>query len=153
MYRQERATHDRLFYLRRKFPSKVRPVRGLLEVAPWVDVVLLIVLFFIVNSAFVLRPGISMELPVSPMMDGARYDAMVVTVAQDNMVFFNDEKASLDGLAPMLEEAAQMRPEASLVIEADARVQNKTLVSIYNMAAAAGFRQVKLATRLPTTAP
>lgn len=153
MYRQERATHDRLFYLRRKFPSKVRPVRGLLEVAPWVDVVLLIVLFFIVNSAFVIRPGITMELPASPMMDGARYDAMVVTVTQDNMVFFNDEKTSLDGLGPKLEEAARKRPDAALVIEADARVQNRTLVNIYNMAAAAGLRQVTLATRLPATAP
>ena len=153
MYRQERATHDRLFYLRRKFPSKVRPVRGVLEVAPWVDVVLLIVLFFIVNSAFVLRPGISMELPVSPMTDGARYDAMVVTVSQDNMVFFNDEKSTLDGLAAMLDEAAQKRPDASLVIEADARVQNRTLVDIYNMAAAAGIKRVTLATRLPSTTP
>jgi biopolymer transport protein ExbD len=124
-----------------------------LDVAPWVDVVLLIFLFFIVNSSFVLRPGISMELPVSPMMDGARYDAMVVTVAQDNMVFFNDEKTSLDGLAPKLEEAARKRPDAALVIEADARVQNRTLVSIYNMAAAAGLKQVTLATRLPSTVP
>ena len=153
MYRQERATHDRLFYLRRKFPSKIRPVRGVLDVAPWVDVVLLILLFFIVNSSFVMRPGITMDLPVSAMADGARYDAMVVTVAQDNMVFFNDEKLTLDGLAPRLEDAARKRPDATLVIEADARVQNGTLVGIYNMAMNAGLKQVMMATRLPAAAP
>jgi biopolymer transport protein ExbD len=153
MYRQERATYDRLFYLRRKFPSKTRPVRGILEVAPWVNVVLLVLLFFIVNSSHVMRPGIMMDLPAAPMVDGARYDAMVVTVTEDNMMFFEDERTTLEGLAPRLAEASRQRPDSALVIEADARVQNRTLVGIYNTAAAAGLKKVMLATRLAAPAP
>lgn len=153
MYRQERSTHGRLSYLRRKFPSKMRPVRGLLEVAPWVNVVLLVLMFFIAQSSFVLRPGITVDLPAAPMTDGAGYRSLVVTLGRGNMVFFNDERTTLDGLATRLVDAARRDPDATLVVEADEHVENGALIRLYNMALAAGFPRVVLATRLPDRKP
>jgi biopolymer transport protein ExbD len=152
MYRQERSTHGRLFYLRRKFPSKMRPVRGLLEVAPWVNLALLVLMFFFAQSQYVLRPGIAIDLPAAPLTDATSYRSLVVTLGRGNLVFFNDERTTLEGLASRLAEAARREPDATLVVEADDTVESGALVRLYTMALDAGFPRVLLATRLPAAA-
>ena len=71
------ASHDqpreRLFYFRRRFHPTQRMLRGVFVPAPWLDVVLLVVLFFITQSSFVVQPGVSLELPVSPASGHERY--------------------------------------------------------------------------------
>ena len=137
----------------RRFRSRLRPARGPMDAVPLVTVALLLLLFFIINSAFVLQPGMIMELPSSAFAAGARYGALVVTLTQEGMVFFNDERTTLDGLESGFAQAVFEHPEATLLVEADARVSHGALVQIYNMAAAAGIREVVLATRATAAAP
>ncbi|MFH0880287.1 MAG: biopolymer transporter ExbD, partial [Lentisphaerota bacterium] len=84
----------------------------------------------------------------SPFYSGVPYEAMVVTISQEGMIFFNDERTALKGLAQAFAQAAHDHPEATLVIEADGRVLHSTLAEIYNMAMGAGIRKVALATRV-----
>jgi biopolymer transport protein ExbD len=105
-----------------------------------------------INSSFVMQPGISLSLPVSDFDDGALYGALVVTLAQEGLVFFNDERTTIEGLGAAFAQAVHEDPEARLIVEADARVEHGALVSIYDMATAAGLQHVTLATRLPVSA-
>lgn len=146
------ALRDRLFYFRRRFHASHRTLRGLLTVAPWVDVVLLVLLFFMVSSSFVIQPGVVVNLPAAPLTGGVRYGSLVVTIPQEGMYFFNDERMTQDGLAGALARAAREQPDAALVVEADGRVAHATLVQVYTLAQNAGIRDVVLATRM-TAAP
>ena len=137
-----------LFVFRRRFQPVQRAPRGLLGVAPWVDFALLVLMVIIQQSAHVLRPGLRMELPAAPFEDGIRPDALVVTVPQEGMYFFQDERLTLDGLTLALERAARNRADAALILEADRRISHGTLVQLYNLARNAGVREVVLATRL-----
>ncbi|MFH0954114.1 MAG: biopolymer transporter ExbD [Verrucomicrobiota bacterium] len=148
MNHAEQPIFERVRILRRRFRTQHRLVRGPIEAVPLVNVVLLLVLFFIVNSAFVLEPGVTVNLPTSPFAAGAPYGAMVVTISQEGQVFFNDEKVAMDGLESALSQAVFEHPDAPLVIQADGRVQHSTLVQVYNLAMAAGVKQVVLATRV-----
>ncbi|MCX6995620.1 MAG: biopolymer transporter ExbD, partial [Kiritimatiellaeota bacterium] len=103
-------------------------------------------------ARFGLRPGVTVNLPVAAFTGGAPYGALVVTVSQEGMVFFNDERTTLEGLPSAFAQAAHEQPGATLVIEADSRVTHGTPVALYNMARAAGLQQISLATRLATPA-
>jgi len=139
---------ERLCIFRRHFTAANRAPRAFLTVAPWVDFALLILLVLIQQSASVLRPGVRMELPAAPFADGMRPDALVLTVPQEGMFFFQDERLTMDGVSLALARASRARPDAALIIEADERVAHGTLVSLYNMARASGIREVLLASRL-----
>lgn len=141
----------RFITLQRRFRTRLRPARGPMDVVPLVSVTLLLLLFFMVHSPFVLQPGILLDLPESPFTAGARYEALVVTVSQEGLIFFNDERTPLEGLASAFAQAAHEKPQRPLLIEADSRVRHGTLVQIYNMAATVGIREIVLATRLPPT--
>jgi biopolymer transport protein ExbD len=147
MQRTDHAIYDNLFRLRRRFVPRHRLRGALLDTASWVNVVLLVLMFFIGHAGFVLQPGIAVDLPAAPMTGGANYRSFVVTITQEGLIFYNDERVSFDGLAADLLRQAHRDADAALVIEADARVRHSDLVRIYNLAIAAGLQRVVLATR------
>lgn len=149
MYAPDDRLRERLFYFRRRFHPSQRRTRGLLVSAPWVDVILLLFLFFITQSAFVVQPGVVLELPESTRHGYARFGDLVVAIPQEGMFFFNDERMTADGLANALTAVARENPDRALIVEADQRIAHQTLVEVYNMAVSAGLRQVLLATRSP----
>lgn len=133
--------------LRRRFRSNRRLFCGTFSIVPLADVVLLVVLFLLTNFRFVLQPGVNVELPEAPFSDGAPYGPMVVVLTQEGIVLFNDERTTMEGLASAFGQAVHEHPDATIVVEADHRVQHGSIIKVLNMAAAAGVREVNLATR------
>lgn len=145
-------SYDRLFFFRGNYRPRHSVRRGFTGVTALVDALLLLALFLYAQSAFVLQPGVRLVLPSAPFTDGAPHGAMVVVVSQEGFVFFNDERIPLEGLASAFRQTAHAAESTTLLIEADARVRQETLIAIYNMAAEAGITDVMLASRLPPSA-
>ncbi len=146
---------ERRVFFPRLYSTRLRRGRGPFDAVPFLNVLLLFVLFYLVQAPFVLRPGVRLDLPEAAFSDGVPFDAMVVTVSQEGMVFFNDQRTTLDGLQTAFRQAAYGRADPMVVIQADGRVVHRTLIDIYNKAMAAGIRRISLATRLaaPTEEP
>ena len=142
------SVYQNVFRLRRRFVPRFQLHRNLLDMPSWVNMALLVLMFFIGHAGFVLQPGIAVNLPEAPMTGGANYGSLVVTITQEGLIFFNDERMGFDGLADELLRQARRDSSAPLVIEADARVRHGDLVRVCNLATAAGIKQVVLATRL-----
>lgn len=138
--------------LQRQFRPRVRCVCRLFEPAALLNAIVLALAAFLLTARFVLQPGVTVELPEAPFHAGTPYGALVVTLSQEGLLFFNDERMTLDDLRAAFAQARHDQPAAALVIEADARVSAGTLVQLYNMARAAGIQQVLLASRLPAPA-
>lgn len=142
-------TCSRLSHMRRLYRPNMRRTRGLLDAAPLVDVALLLFLFFVANASFVVQPGIRVDLPEAAFTDASSYASQVVMISQENLIFFNDERSTLEGLGPAFKQCVHEQKDTSLLIEADGRVDNAKLVRIYTLAREAGIQDVVLATRLP----
>ncbi len=132
---------------RRYRPRRRLTIGPLGLVVPLVNVALLAVLFLVLKSGVVLRPGIILQLPQSEFVAGTAYNTMVLVMTQEGLIFFNDNRIPLEGLASALNQAAHRNRQVSLSIEADLRVQYGMVVRVINMAMAAGIRQINLATR------
>ncbi len=132
----------------RRFRPKYQLYVGPMPVVALVNVALLIVLFMVWGSHIILRPGMIVRLPVAAFVSGVPYgQQMVVTVTQEGLVFFNDDRMPMDRLGPALNQAVRKNKDLSMTIEADTRVPYETVMRVMNMAAAVGIRQVNLATR------
>jgi biopolymer transport protein ExbD len=145
---------EAVLYLHRRFRPRRRTGRGFLTGTIFLDASLLITAFVLAMSPLVRKPGITVDLPAAEHSDGIRFNGMVLTIPRDGMMFFNDEPVTLDILQYELADALKEKPDATLILEADPDLSQSTLVSIYDAAAAAGFKQVFIATRSPgTTSP
>jgi biopolymer transport protein ExbD len=136
--------------VRRRFKGRYRRSVGPIEVAALLNIILLMGLFHFSASRFVLQPGVRVRLPVAPFLDGEVYGARVLTISQEGMLFFNDERLELDRLEDAL---VHSRGEAALLIEADEGTPYGTLIEVYALAVKAGIREVVLATRPPAVEP
>ncbi|HMP88799.1 MAG TPA: biopolymer transporter ExbD [Kiritimatiellia bacterium] len=144
--------NERLFYLRRIFRPRAGVNRGLFDSIAWIDVVLLVILFIITQSATVKKPGLQVNLPVVQGVTGARYDAHVLTIPQDGVYFFRDQRVNWTILSDLLRESAKIATDGELVIEADESLTHGTLAGIYNLAMEAGWKRIVLATRIESRA-
>ncbi len=139
---------DGLLLFRPSLAPRNRRPRGVVGMAALVDVILLFIGFLLLNLPFVLQPGIAIALPDAPFTDGAAYaNAIVVTMAQEELIFLNDERTTLAALDAALARALHRKPGATLLIEADARVPFASLVRVYNIALQQGMTDIVLATR------
>ena len=144
----QQPIYQRLCYMRRRFKQSVRMPKALVPATALLSVMLIMLMFYVAGSRFVLQPGVIVSLPPSSFESGAPYGPMVLTISQEGMIFFNDERTTLEGLEAAFAQSAHEHPEATLVVEADGRIQQNRIVGIYNMAMAAGIKKIALATRI-----
>ncbi|HOE67691.1 MAG TPA: biopolymer transporter ExbD [Candidatus Hydrogenedentes bacterium] len=133
-----------------------------MSATPIINVVFLLLAFFLLSSSFVTRPPILLHMPAT---QGARtVDPQDATVSllpppggpdDKGPVFFNDEEvATMRQLGQLLTEARQRRPEMALMIRPDARVDTGRLVEVLGLANSVGIVRYRIPAQSPTeTAP
>ena len=130
------------------FRTHCQMSKGLVDPAPLINVVFLLLLFFVLNSSFVMQSGFGVSLPPAgnaPLRDD--FQSLVVTVARDDLLFFNDQPLAMDKLEQTLREAAQKTRAKVLIIKADKQVSVGTEAEIMSAATRAGIATVNMAAR------
>ncbi|MFA7256674.1 MAG: biopolymer transporter ExbD [Kiritimatiellales bacterium] len=143
---------EAVLHLHRTFLPRRRTGRGFLTGTVFLDTALLFAAFVLSTSHFVLKPGITLELPVASQAEGIRFNDMVLSISREGLFFFNDEQVKPAKLESVLHAAVQERPGIALILEADAVTPQTSVAAVYDAASRAGFRQVFIATRNPVSA-
>lgn len=139
-----------------KLTRTQRPVVGLFTgalLAPLVNVVLLLLLFFLLGSSLVLQPGVAVSLPAADagLTVPALPDSLVVSIQRGNppRVYFQDQPVSLEELAARLAVAAGRgggnggAPGGhTVVLRADRGTPYEAVVAVGGRALAAGYAVV-----------
>lgn len=117
-----------------KLESTLRDHAGFLYTAPLLNVVLLLLVFFLLSTNFVLRSGVSVTVPKSksslPAMD--RSHVVTVMAGTSPRVFFNEDEVNLTGLRDRL--AAGGREAKHVIIRADELAAFGVVMRISEMA-------------------
>jgi len=127
---------------------RLQPLRGTIDLAPIVNVVLLLLCFFLLSSSFVLQPGIKVDPPRSAIGVGTPasrlivavtlspqlYDANGLPLPRQPVLYFNDQIVTLDGLRTALDQLPTSRIPPSLVVKADKDVPLDLITSIIDVA-------------------
>jgi biopolymer transport protein ExbD len=132
--------------------SNGRPRRVALEMTPLIDVVLMLVIFFMLTTTFVLSPGIEVELPRGQTSQEPRERDAVITMTREGEVYYQDAQVSLETLRAALQRAHVHQPELRVVIKADTLVPHGRVVAVMDMAKSLGIDHLAVATSPPEQA-
>lgn len=119
-----------------------------LTLAPMIDVVFLLLIFFMVSTTFVARPGLKLNLPESESTTKTPTERWVVSVERNGQLYLNDEKTELSKLRSRLN--AERKP---VVIRADEEVSHGIVVTVLDAVKTAGVESVDLSTEAPDEEP
>jgi len=131
-----------------RFKRRLKIERGLLDITPLVDVIFLLLIFFMLSSSFVFNPGIKVDLPETVSSENIRASDLVITITVHD-IFFRDQTVplSMDGLKQRLNMAAGKDPKSRLIVKADANVPHGRVVKVMSLAWECGVRKMAIATR------
>lgn len=119
------------------------------DLIPMIDVVFQLILFFLVSTTFVLLPGIKLNLPESTTAESVETTGLTITANADGTLWLNDTPITYGQLSSELAEYPldnDKRAEFPISLEADAEVQNGTIVKILDILRQTGFSAVNLRT-------
>jgi biopolymer transport protein ExbD len=115
-----------------------------------VDVVLLLIIFFMASTTFVREAALRVELPeASPEPVSAGENALEITVTAEGSYLVNRQALvnnRADTLRRALERASDGKHDAPLVIRADARATHQSVVTAMDVAGRLGFVHLSIAT-------
>ena len=96
----------------RKSSAEAVPI----DIAPLIDVVFQLLLFFMLTSSFVLHPGIRVALPKATTGRSVTSSTVILTLTKDHLIYWNDELVTLQELRRNLKET---NGQQSILIRCD----------------------------------
>lgn len=121
-----------------------------INLVPLIDVILILIIFFVVTTTFDSRSMLRLELPRAtgePATDSAA--ALSVLVNADGRYFIDDREVlrdDIESLKATLAEVAGDDRDRPVLLRADARTPHQAVVTAYDALGQLGFRRVMVAT-------
>jgi biopolymer transport protein ExbD len=120
-----------------------------IDITPLVDVVFLLLIFFMVTSTFLELPGIKLILPSAKTSTPQAVRELTVMVNADGELYLNNRPLEWSQLEAKLKSALKHSPSRTLNIKADRSVPHGKVVSIMDIARLCGAKKLVVTTQPP----
>lgn len=110
------------------------------------DIVMLLLIFFLLTSQFVITTGVQVKLPKSETSEPVNENQFIVTITKTNDIYFGSERISLGELADKIIKSHEQQRERNLVIKADKEVSIEILIKVIDIAKSSGINKFTIAT-------
>ena len=136
-----------------RFPHNAKIFRGQLDAAPFLSVFFLLIIFLLLNSAFVFTPGVPITLPEGVNLPGPDKATAAVAVDEGGHFYFENQLCDEARLKERLQDAVNRSHEPIiLVVQADKAARTEVLTRLGLLARSVGIRDVLLAVCPPVVA-
>ncbi len=133
----------RRFKLYKQLEGGLRPI----DIAPLVDVVFLLLIFFILTSSFVINSGIQVEIPKAVTSQLINPQEEEVVINGEDVIFYKGKVISLNELKQVLKKHLKARPDIEVVIKADRLSSLGRTVAVWDICRQLGIKKVNIAAR------
>jgi biopolymer transport protein ExbD/biopolymer transport protein TolR len=128
---------------------KRRRITPQVNITSLIDVVLLLLIFFMISTTFVTQPGIRINLPkAASKVTNVAQESNTIVISADNTIFINrQEVRDVQELRNILSKMREEQTGDLIVVKADESVAHGIVVSVMDIAKTSGFSRIAIATR------
>lgn len=123
-------------------PSLLRPR---LDTTPMTDLVFLLLVFFMLSSAFMVEPGIKINLPKAKTAEISPERNLLVTIVGPGKIYIGDKPVTMNNFQSELQLALFGRRDRTVVIKADKKVEYGIVVNILDIIRQSGAEHLAIA--------
>lgn len=118
------------------------------NIAPLIDIVFLLLIFFMLTSNFVSQPGIKLSLPIAKETTVYSDDEIIVFISAGSDIYLNEEKILLENLHGALMLKLDAAQKKNVIIRADKKIDFGLAVSVMDIAREAKAEGLIISTTL-----
>ena len=122
--------------------------RVTINITSLIDVLFLLLIFFMVSSTFLERPGMKLDLPKASHKESIRMEGYTLFVTQEEKLFLNDEPVKLNELEAKLRKIAPEIEEEAIVLQADEQIRYGLVIEVMDMIKKSGIKKMVVATEI-----
>jgi biopolymer transport protein ExbD len=115
------------------------------NLTPMLDVVFIMLIFFIVTASFVKEAGIDVSRPDAATAERKERGNILVAISESGQIWIDKRHVDIRAVRANIERMAAENPQGSVVIQADENSKNGILVQVMDAARLAGVEQVSIA--------
>ncbi len=116
-----------------------------INMTPMLDIVFIMLIFFIVTAVFVKEAGVDVNRPEAVMSTNVKRVSMLIAVTDDNEVWINKREVPLRDVRAVAEKLHRENPQGAVVIQADRISQAGIVVDIMETLNDMGVPSVSIA--------
>ncbi|MCG9678818.1 biopolymer transporter ExbD [Vibrio sp. Isolate24] len=115
------------------------------DLTSMLDIVFIMLIFFIVTSSFVRESGVEVNRPQASNVVSQKDAGIFVAVTSANDIYIDKRNVDVERVQATLEHLLLDKPDTSLVIQADEHAYSGTVVKVMDAAKGAGVKNIALA--------
>jgi len=120
---------------------RTRKSRLSMDLAPLIDVVFQLLVFFMLTSTFA-QPAMKLILPKATVTDLAQKETIVISIDKQGEIFLNNRPTTFDSLKSDLQEVIKKYDDPSVHVKGDRDMPYKFFVQVMDVAKQAGATHV-----------
>jgi biopolymer transport protein ExbD len=113
-----------------------------INLTPMLDVVFIMLIFFIVTAVFVKDPGVEIDRPEAQTYQRAGAGSIYVAVTPQDEIWIDRDIVDPSEVRFAIERLHKETPEAGVVIQADAEARNELVIRVMDAAKQAGVGEI-----------
>ena len=116
-----------------------------LNITPMLDVVFIILIFFVVTSSFVKESGVDVSRPSASTTERKERGNIMVGITANDTVWIDKHQVDIRAVRANIERLHAENPEGAVVIQADKDARTGVLVQVLDQSRLAGVNNVSIA--------
>ncbi len=120
-----------------------------IDLTPMLDVVFIMLIFFIVTASFIKEAGIEVNRPEATTATKQDQANILIAIAADGQIWIDRRRVDVRNIRANIERLHAENPQGSVVIQADKQSTNEKLVAVMDAARQAGVFNVSIAANEP----
>ena len=116
-----------------------------LDMTPMMDIVFIMLIFFIVTTSFTKESGIEVNRPSAQTAERQQKGNILVAISADNEIWIDKREIDVRAVRANIERLHAENPEGAVIVQADKNSKNGVLVQVIDQIRLAGVNNVSLA--------
>ncbi|NOX17007.1 MAG: biopolymer transporter ExbD [Chlorobi bacterium] len=129
-----------------KFDMSNKPIK-MFSFSSMTDIVMLLLIFFLLTSQFVVTTGVKVKLPGAKNNEQTSPSKLVVSIDSYNKIYLGRKEIGVEGLAGAIAEKNTKGVNANLIIRADKAANIETVIKVIDAAKSAGIERFTIETK------
>lgn len=120
-----------------------------INITPLIDIVFIMLIFFIVTTSFVKETGVEVDRPSANTAQQQDQGSILIAIRENGEIWFNKRNIDLRAVRANVERSHAENPEAGVVIIADKQSATGSLVDVMDQVKLAGVTNISIAAQNP----
>jgi len=123
-------------------------IRMYLDIAPLIDIVFLLLIFFMLTANFIMQPGIKITLPHAVTAKPQKEKDIIVFIGRDNKIFLDQREVGINELKDTLEKKLKASQKKTVILKADEKINLGLAVKVMDIAKQANAEGLVISTKV-----